>query len=291
MSKSLKAAGLKFGTIYFGAGGSVVLAFADILKAFKASEENNPEQLKLYSGAAFFGGVAAFATAAGGSVALSLLTATKVALWTLGWNPVLWLGVAALAVVVAVYFSVMAGNAEHGPIEILLKHSAWGRTNPMFSNEGEIAAWRSLQYSPQVSAVWESINGAAGRLELRCVLPFVAMGEAEFLADFKVRLNGKLLSSLPFDEAVAYSGSSFGLETHFLVSTIMDDAGVARGWIITMHESAQVELEYLYRPDIKSQPTFALQQPDAPSPLVFTSSGWFSETIDPAKLAPVRKPI
>jgi hypothetical protein len=57
-----------------------------------------------------------------------------------------------------------------------------------------------------------------------------------------------------------------------------------------MHEDAQVELEYLYRPDITSQPTLALEQPSAPRPLIFKSSGWFSETIDPEILAPVRKP-
>lgn len=291
LAKSLKVAGVKFGTVMFGAGGSAILAFADVMKAVRASEENNPEQVKLYSGSAFAGGVAAFATAAGGSAAVSVITGAKIALWTLGWNPVLWLGVAALAVTVAAYLSFLASKAEHGPIEILLKYSAWGRTTPMFSIEGEMASWRSLQYSPQITAAWERINERAGRLELCCTLPFQVMGKGEFKANLKVLLNGKLLSSLPFDEAIVYSGDSVSLDTHFLVSVLKDDKGLERGWVLTMHEDAQVELEYLYRPDIESQPTLALEQPGAPAPLVFTSSGWFSETIDPAKLAPVRKPI
>lgn len=290
LSKSLKVAGIKFGTVAFGAGGSAVLAFADVMKAFRAIEENNQEQVKIYLGSAFAGGVAAFATAAGGSAALSVLTGAKVALWTLGWNPVLWLGVAALAVTVAAYLSFLAGKAEHGPIEILLKHSAWGRTTPMFSIESEMASWRSLQYSPQITAVWEKTNGVAGRLELRCFLPFQEMGKGEFKADLKVRLNEKLLSSLSFEEAIVFSGDAVSLNTHFLVSILTDDTGVGRGWVLNMHEDAKVELEYLYRPDVEFQPTLALEQPGAPTPLVFTSSGWFSETIEPAKLAPVRKP-
>ena len=72
---------------------------------------------------------------------------------------------------------------------------------------------------------------------------------------------------------------------------MVGDAGVGRGWVITMHEDAKVEFEYLYRPDVKEQPTLALQQPEAPKPLVFTSSGWFSETIDESLLTPVRKPL
>ena len=104
-------------------------------------------------------------------------------------------------------------------------------------------------------------------------------------------MRGKTLTALRSDEAIAYSGDAVGLDSHFLYSTLADDAGVERGWIITMHEDAQVELEYLYRPEVTEQPTLALQQPDAPKPLVFRSSGWFSETIDESILAPVRKPL
>lgn len=80
------------------------------------------------------------------------------------------------------------------------------------------------------------------------------------------------------------------LKSHFLFEQIVDTAGRERGWNITMHEDAQVELEYLYRPDVESNPTLALQQADAPNPLIFTSSGWLSEIIDSEKLALVRKP-
>ena len=57
-----------------------------------------------------------------------------------------------------------------------------------------------------------------------------------------------------------------------------------------MHEDAKVELTYLYRPDTQNLPSIVLEQPGAPEPLVFTSSGFFSDSIDPAKLAPVKAP-
>jgi len=57
-----------------------------------------------------------------------------------------------------------------------------------------------------------------------------------------------------------------------------------------MHEDAKVESEYLFFPDPEQQPRLALQQPDAPAPLVFSSQGWFSDQIDAAKLEPVKEP-
>ncbi len=64
--------------------------------------------------------------------------------------------------------------------------------------------------------------------------------------------------------------------------------GVQRGWTLSLHEDAQVAVEYLYQPNPNEQPDLALTQPDAPAPLIFTSSGWFSGPIDEKKLAPVR---
>lgn len=164
-------------------------------------------------------------------------------------------------------------------------------STPKFSLEDEIFAWRSIQHSPQVSATWEKVNGSAGKLWLKCKLPPQGNAKTEFRAEFKVSLRGRILAALRSDEAIVYSGNAVSLESHFLYSPLNDDAGMERGWVISMHEDAQVELEYIYRPDVKEQPTLALQQPEAPKPLVFTSSGWLSETIDPAILAPVRKPL
>ena len=114
--------------------------------------------------------------------------------------------------------------------------------------------------------------------------------ETEFFAEFKVILKGRALTALSSDEVIAYSGDAVSLGNHFFYSPLADGSGVEKGWVITMHEDAQVELEYLYRPDVRDQPTLALQQPEAPKPLVFKSSGWFSETIDKELLMPVRKP-
>jgi hypothetical protein len=57
-----------------------------------------------------------------------------------------------------------------------------------------------------------------------------------------------------------------------------------------MHEDTEVALEYLYFPDPEQQPGLALLQPHAPTPLVFTSRGWFSDPIVSAKLEPVGAP-
>ena len=76
---------------------------------------------------------------------------------------------------------------------------------------------------------------------------------------------------------------------HYLISR-QATMGTERGWTVTMHEGAQVALEYLYQPNATEQPDLALTQPNAPAPLIFTSSGWFSDPIDEKVLAPVRAP-
>ena len=290
-AKALRASGIKLGSLVAGAGSLLVISFADLLKAYEAWEDNNPEQALMYFGAFVFGVVSAYATAASGSLALKELTGKGFGIPLLKIGPKGWLVIALITVSLVVYFTYFAGEAEHGPMEILLKHSAWGKSIPKFSLESEISAWRSIQYSPQVSATWEKVNNSAGKLWLKCTLPIQDSARSEFLAEFKVFLRGKTLTALRADEVIAYSGDAVGLDSHFLYSPLADDAGVERGWIITMHEDAQVELEYLYRPEVTEQPTLALQQPDAPKPLVFRSSGWFSETIDESILAPVRKPL
>ncbi|MDG9881882.1 hypothetical protein N7650_03435 [Pseudomonas sp. GD04058] len=291
LAKELKIRGIKIGSMMFGAGSAAILSIVDLFKAGKAWGEDNPEQAWLYLGASLSGGLIAYATAASGSLALSTIKVAGFAPWTLGVIPVVWLLVAVAAVVLTAYLVGLASDAEHGPMEILLKHSAWGQSTPKFSLENEMSAWRSVQYSPQISAAWEQVHGSAGKLRLNCILPLQDHLKTDFRADLNVRLNGKTLSGLRSDEVIAYSGNAVSLDTHFLYSSLTDDLGVDRGWIITMHEDAQVELEYLYRPDVKAQPTLFLQQPGAPEPLLFKSSGWFSETIDPAMLAPVRKPL
>ncbi|MNT36063.1 hypothetical protein D3C72_1721230 [compost metagenome] len=72
--------------------------------------------------------------------------------------------------------------------------------------------------------------------------------------------------------------------------TSLGGTGKECGWSIQMHEDTKVALEYLYIPHPEQQPGLALPQPDAPDPLVFTSSGWLSDPIDLAKLEPVGAP-
>ena len=291
LSNALRASGIKFGSLIAGAGSLLVISFADLLKAHEAWGNNNPEQARLYLGAFVSGVVSAYATAASSSLALKAITGKGFGVPLLRLGPKGWLVLAVVSVGLVIYFNYFAGAAEHGPMEILLKHSAWGVSTPKFSLEDEIFAWRSIQHSPQVSATWEKVNGSAGKLWLKCKLPPQGNAKTEFRAEFKVSLRGRILAALRSDEAIVYSGNAVSLESHFLYSPLNDDAGMERGWVISMHEDAQVELEYIYRPDVKEQPTLALQQPEAPKPLVFTSSGWLSETIDPAILAPVRKPL
>lgn len=291
LSSALRASGIKLGSVIAGAGSLLMISFVDLLKAHEAWEDNNPEQALMYLGAFFFGVVSTYATAASGSLALKAITGKGFGVPLLGLGPKGWLVLAVISVSLVIYFTYFAGEAEHGPMEILLKHSAWGGATPKFSLENEISAWRSIQYSPQISATWEKVNDSAGKLWLKCTLPPQNSVKTDFFAEFKVILKGRALTALRSDEVIAYSGDAVSLESHFFYSSLADEAGVERGWVITMHEDAQVELEYLYRPDVKEQPTLALQQPEAPKPLVFTSSGWFSETIDESMLAPVRKPL
>lgn len=291
LSKALQASGIKFGSLIAGAGSLFLISFADLLKAHAAWEGKNPEQARLYLGAFFSGAVSAYATAASSSLALKAITGKGFGVPLFRLGPKGWLVLAVIAVGFVIYFTYFASEAEHGPIEILLKHSAWGVSTPRFSLEDEISAWRSIQYSPQVSATWEKVNNSAGKLSLKCTLPHQHTVRAEFRAEFQVRLKGRVLTALRSDEVIAYSGDEVSLDSHFFYASLADDAGLERGWVITMHEDAQVELEYLYRPDVTEQPALCLQQPEAPNPLVFTSSGWFSETIDQALLSPVRKPL
>ncbi|WP_155888017.1 toxin VasX [Cupriavidus sp. WS] len=290
LARSIRIFGVKWGTTVLGAGAAAVLALTDGFRAAQANQDGNPEQAALYLGAALAGGVAAFATAAGGAAAVASLTGAAAPVWTLGITPFGWAAIIVAFSGLAIYMSIKSEDAEHGPMEVLLKYSAWGRYTPRYSLPGEMTAWHSLLYSPQISAKWEQAHGSVGTLRLRCTLPSSVFGRTDFRTILQVRLKGKTLSQFRAEDALAKPGTEINLDTHYVIAPLTDGVGVERGWRIGMHEDAQVELQYLYRPDVESRPTLALEQPDAPNPLVFTSSGWFSKTIDPAKLSPVTKP-
>ncbi|MDR2327595.1 MAG: hypothetical protein LBE51_19615 [Acidovorax sp.] len=57
-----------------------------------------------------------------------------------------------------------------------------------------------------------------------------------------------------------------------------------------MHEDTQVELEYLFLPDPEHSPELVILQKDAPTPLIFTTGGFFSDPIAKEKIEPVGAP-
>ena len=280
---AIKNFGIKWASTVAGTISSIILAFVDGFRAYLAYEDGNPEQARLYLLSAIAGSVIAFSTLA--------LGAKYIGLTAIAIKPSICVILALVAVGVIFYLAFKIAEVGHGPVEILLKHSAWGWLTPKFSFQEEMNAWNSIQFSPQITARWESGPGAAGTLWLRCTLPGFILGNEDFRALVTVELNGQPLRRMPAEEALATSAREINLDTHFVIAPLTDGKGAERGWQIAMHEDAHVKLEYLYRPDTTSRPTFALQQPDAPEPLVFTSTGWLNfHEINPDKLAPVRKP-
>ena len=188
-----------------------------------------------------------------------------------------------------IYFTLQADDAQHNPLEIWLKHSAWGVVTPRFSLAQELDAWHSLHFSPRIIPKWESLRGIAGTLRLRCTLPAVS-GQDEFQSKIHVTLYGAPLERVDAAAALCTPDAHVDLNTQYVIGPLTDGSSAERGWRIGMHEDAKVKLEYLYRPDPIELPTIGLEQPGAPEPLVFTSSSFLFDSIDPAKLAPVRAP-
>ncbi|KVF78514.1 hypothetical protein WS75_02140 [Burkholderia sp. FL-7-2-10-S1-D7] len=289
LANALKIFGVKWGSTVAGSAAAAALAAADGVRSVKAGSEANPEQADMYLKSAIFGGISAFAAAAGGAASLATLTGAAAPLWTLGITPFGWALIAILAVGAVVFFTIQADAAQHGPVEILLRHSAWGILTPRYSLAQELEAWHSLQYSPQISAVWDPEHGIAGILRLRfTVAATYAMNDLQI--DLRVLLRGRPLEKIDANSALTRPGALINLESHYIIEPLTDGVGMERGWRIAMHKDAQVELKYFFRPDPQKLPRIGVEQPGAPEPLVFTSSGWLSPTIDPAKLTPVRPP-
>ncbi|MCA8156781.1 toxin VasX [Burkholderia contaminans] len=289
LANVLKVFGLKWGATVLGSTAAAVLAVTDGTRSVRAWNQANPEQAWMYLHSALLGGLSAFATAAGGAAGLSALAGTTAPFWTLAFSPGGWAVVAILAVGAAIYFTMQADAAQHGPVEILLRHSAWGVLTPRYSLAQELEAWHSLQYSPQIGAAWDPAHGVSGILRLRCTVA-ATYAVDDLQTDLRVVLRGQSLEKIDANSALTRPGTAINLESHYIIGPLTDGVGVERGWRIAMHKDAQVELKYFFRPDPQKLPTIGVEQPGAPEPLVFTSSGWFSPTIDPTKLVPVRPP-
>lgn len=288
LAKAIRTQGVKWGTIVAGSAAASLFALADLARAAGSSSDSNPEQARMYFYSAMSGGMLALATGAGGSATVATLGAGK-AVAVLGLTPAGWAVIAILAMGAVVYFTLQADQAQHTPLEIWLKHSAWGVATPRFTLAQELHAWHSLHFSPRITPQWQSLRGVAGNLRISCMLPETS-GQDDFQSKLKVTLYGMPLETVDTSTAFCTPGACVDLNRQYVIGPLNNGPGLERGWRISMHEDAKVELTYLYRPDTQNLPSIGLEQPGSPEPLVFTSSGLFSDSIDPAKLAPVKAP-
>jgi len=91
----------------------------------------------------------------------------------LGLTPA-WAVVGLIAFWAGIAFVVGVDMTKHGPVEIWLKHSAWGIHRRHYTNREELDAVHSLYYRPRLSAEWEKASGyAVGTLRIHCQLPYV----------------------------------------------------------------------------------------------------------------------
>ncbi|MGE8454906.1 MAG: hypothetical protein ACN6OP_30715, partial [Pseudomonadales bacterium] len=279
----------KVGVAVFGAAGAGIAAIADLVRALIAFDDSNLEQGKFLFWSAFAGGTLALAVGAGG-VATAASIAAGAPIMVLGLTPWGWAIVAAGAFVGGLALSVGIHMTTHGPVELWLKHSAWGTVSPSYSNQEELDAVHSLLYRPRLSAEWGKSSGfSVGQLRISCQLPGIDdIPGDKFQTKIAFTLHGRRLN--PIEGPIAYAPGATPVDYHHeCLVTRLGARGSECGWSIQMHEDAKVELEYLYFPDPDSQPDIALRQPHAPKPLQFSSGGWLSDPISSALLEPVRR--
>ncbi|SEI38752.1 toxin VasX [Achromobacter sp. NFACC18-2] len=280
----------KRGTAMFGAGAAGLFASAEAYRSIKSFSNSNPEQGALLLGSAVANGLLA-ATWAGGMAAAATISGGNGAVAVLGLTPWGWAVVAAVAFVAGIAFSVGADITKHGPVEIWLKHSAWGVHGRHYTNREELDAAHSLYFRPRLTAVWNQASGySVGILSISCQLPGINdMPGDKFQTKLSPTLRGNKLSAVEGPIVHAAGSSPIDYSREYLV-TPLGSTGKECGWLIQMHEHTDVSIEYLYFPDPDQMPHLALWQPGAPEPLVFTSGGWFSDPIDISKLEPVGAP-
>ena len=291
LAKNAKMLAAKRGVAFFGAAGVGLIAAADAIRAIRAFSDSNPQLGGMLIGSALTGGVLALATWAGGTATAATISGGSGVVAVLGLTPMGWAIVAGAAVILIVGFAFSADMAKHGPVETWLKHSAWGVNSRRYTNQEELDAVHNLYYRPRLTVEWNKAAGySVGTLRISCQLPETNnVPRDKFQARVAFSLQDKRLSRVNGPIAHAPASNPLDYRRECMVTPL---AGTETefGWSIQMHEDAQVELEYLYFPDPDQQPGLALQQPDAPTPLIFTSGGWFIDPIDPSKLEPVAGP-
>jgi hypothetical protein len=291
LANSMKILAAKRGVAIFGAGGVGITAVADAIRAAAAFGESNPEQGWMLVSSAMAGGLLTVATWAGGTATALTVSGGGAAAIVLGLTPGGWAVVAGIAVVLVIGFAFGADMTKHGPVERWLKHSAWGIDSRHYNNREELDAVHSLYYRPRLTPEWDKAPGySVGTLRISCQLPGTndVPGD-KFQTRLAFSLRGNKLSRVNGPIIHSAESSPIDYRRECLV-TPLGGTGKECGWSIQMHEDAKVDLEYLYFPDPEQQPGLALLQPDAPTPLVFTSGGWFTDPIDSSKLEPVGAP-
>ncbi|KXJ66953.1 hypothetical protein AXY46_08210 [Achromobacter xylosoxidans] len=286
----LKTLSAKRGVAVFGALGTGLVAATDSVRAFNAFNDNNPEQGRMLVGSALAGGALTVATWAGGTATAATLN-SGAAVAMLGLSPVGWVIVAGVAALLIVGFTLGADMSKHEPAEIWLKHSAWGVSGRHYDNREELDAVHSFYYRPRLTPKWHGASSfPVGNLRISCELPGTTdIPTDSFQTKMTFMLRGQQLSQIVGPVIHSIGTNPVDYQRECLV-TPLGSTGRECGWSILMHKDARVLFEYLYFPDPDGQPGIALQQPDAPMPMIFSSSGWFTDSIDSAKLEPVRAP-
>ncbi|MFE0502020.1 toxin VasX [Lysobacter soli] len=280
-SAALRASSWKVWGGRIGAIGAGIVALADGIKAVNAHNESNPEQRNLYLWSAAVG-------LAGAGAGFMLAGSSSVALGALTITPLGWAIIVGACIVGGIYLAIRADSANHGPVEIWLKHSAWGVQSKHYTLEKELEAYHSLLYRPRLSATWTSFRSDIGMLNIGCELPGDSMG-ARFAHALRVSLNGQSLGIV--EGPIVYAAGTQPVDYRRQCLVVRSGVfGHEHGWSITMHEDALVDLEFLYQPYPNEQPELGFTQPGFPKLLRFVSGGWFSEPVDEEALAPVGAP-
>jgi len=291
VERGMKILSAKYGMAVFGALGAGLVAASDSIRSISAFDDNNPALGGMLMGSALAGGMLTAATWGGGMAAAATISNGGAAVAALGLTPLGWTIVAGVAVVFIVGFAFGADMAKHGPVEIWLKHSAWGVHERHYANDEELDAVHGLYYRPRLTPAWNNAPGhSVGNLRISCQIPGISDLPAErFQIKLVFSLNGNRLSPVHGPIILARGASAIDYRRECLV-TSLGSTGNECGWAIQMHKDTKVALQYLYLPDPDKHPDLTLRQPDAPAPMVFTSSGWLHDSIDPTKLEPLGAP-
>jgi len=291
LATNAKIFAAKRGIAIFGSGSAGLIALAESFRAIGAFRNSNPEQGAMLVGSAVANGLLGFAMWAGGTATAATIAGGGGTIAVLGLTPLGWIVIATVAGFAMVAFSLGIDMSKHGPVEIWLKHSAWGVDRRRYSNQEELDAFHGLCHRPRMSCDWAQRTGySVGNLRISCQLPGMHdMPEENFQARLAFTLHGKKLTPIRGPIAHAAGRNPIDYRQECLV-TRLGASGEECGWAIQMHEKTKVALEYLYFPDPESEPSLALRQPKAPTPLVFSAGGWFTDPIDSAHLDPVWGP-